>query len=229
LVADSGANASSPLLPLVEQAVAGGVRGVWLREKDAAPDDRRRLAAAVADLLHGVGGVLVASPGPGDEYADGFQLAGGDPVAPGGRQVDRGDRRDLVRPGAYGRSCHNRADLVAAAAEGCGWATLSPVFASPSKPGYGPALGPGALAVPPLPTWALGGVDAANAGACLWAGASGVAVMGAILASPHPQAAAAELVDVVAAAAQRRAEAGPEVGVARTEVVAAEPSGRAKA
>ncbi len=32
--------------------------------------------------------------------------------------------------------------------QGCTYATLSPVFASPSKPGYGPPLGPGVFALP---------------------------------------------------------------------------------
>ena len=62
--------------------------------------------------------------------------------------------------------------------------TLSPIFASASKPGYGPALGLERLAevaaVSPLPVIALGGIeDEGSVRACLDAGAAAVAVMGA--------------------------------------------------
>ena len=63
------------------------------------------------------------------------------------------------------------------------------------EPGYGPPLGPAALAGAPLPTWALGGVDAENAAKCLEFGAAGVAVMGAVLASPDPASAFARIQD----------------------------------
>jgi thiamine monophosphate synthase len=151
---------------------------VWLREKNLPPPDRRRLAAALADLLHGIGGVLISSPGPGREMADGIHLGASD-QAEGAR--------------VFGRSCHGAADLAEAAGEGCQWATLSPIFASISKPGYGPALGPGALSACPLPVWALGGVDAGNAADCLRAGASGVAVMGSVLGSADPAGEVARL------------------------------------
>jgi thiamine-phosphate pyrophosphorylase len=92
-----------------------------------------------------------------------------------------------------GRSCHSRAELDRAAAEGCRWATLSPIFVPTSKPGYGPALGAGAVAGAPLPVWALGGIGPDNAGDCLRAGASGVAVMGAILRAEDPADAVAAI------------------------------------
>jgi thiamine-phosphate pyrophosphorylase len=186
VVADSAETGGRPLVQVVSQAVLGGARAVWLRDKQAAPDARRQVAAELAELLHSAGGWLVASPGPGHESTDGCHLGAGDlwpePAgAPGG----------LAAP--VGRSCHNLPDLARAAAEGCEWATLSPIFASTSKPGYGPALGPAALAGAPLPTWALGGVDEANAAECVRAGAAGVAVMGAVMKAPDPAAAVARI------------------------------------
>ncbi len=47
----------------------------------------------------------------------------------------------------------------------------------------------------PLPIWALGGVDAGNAAECLESGATGVAVLGAVLRSPDPAAAFAKIQD----------------------------------
>ncbi|MDX1421679.1 MAG: thiamine phosphate synthase, partial [Kiloniellales bacterium] len=71
-------------------------------------------------------------------------------------------------------------------------ATQSPIFATASKPGYGPALGLAGLAeaaAAGLPVLALGGVTAERAPACLRAGAAGVAVMGAVMAARDPAAA----------------------------------------
>jgi len=48
------------------------------------------------------------------------------------------------------------------AGEGCDWMTVSPVWETASKPGYGPALGSAGLAalLPGAPAiYALGGVD----------------------------------------------------------------------
>ena len=179
VVADSSATRGWPLLPIVREAVAGGARGVWVREKDARPEDRVELIGEVSALLHQVGGVLVASPGPGSELADGVHWPSEGSPAGAGRSL----------PGWGGRSCHNRAELERAATEGFAWATLSPIFATASKPGYGPPLGLGLLGRPPLPTWALGGVNEANALACTRAGAAGVAIMGAVLGAERPRAA----------------------------------------
>jgi thiamine-phosphate diphosphorylase len=185
LVADSSATRGRPLAQVVGDAVAAGVRAVWLRERQAGQDRRRELAKLLAELLRSEGGVLLASPGPGAELADAVQLGRDDP-RPGG--------------GVTGRSCHTREELEQAAAEGCSWAMLSPIFPSASKPGYGPPLGTAALSAAPLPTWALGGVGEANASACIEAGAAGVAVMGAVLAAPQPGRAAKAILASVARA-----------------------------
>jgi thiamine monophosphate synthase len=180
VVADSAAAGGRPLAEVVAAAVSGGARAVWLRDKEAAPEARRLLAAQLAGILHGAGGLLIASPGPGSEMADGTQRGAASPGLEG-------------LQGATGRSCHSLSELENAAAEGYRWATLSPIFATGSKPGYGPALGTAALACPPLPTWALGGVNEGNAPGCVRAGAAGVAVMGAVMKAKDPGATVAAL------------------------------------
>ncbi len=78
-----------------------------------------------------------------------------------------------------GVSCHSLDELKRAEAEGADYAYLSPIFDSPSKPGYGPVLGLGGLNAAAravrLPVIALGGVDASNEALCVEAGAAGVA------------------------------------------------------
>ena len=131
--------------------------------------------------------------------ADGVHLASTDPWP------------DAAVPAGLGigRSCHTIHDLVAAAERHAGWATYSPVFATASKPGYGPPLGidglaAGSRAVPALAVLALGGVDATTAGRCIAAGASGVAVMGAVMGATDPVAVVRALVVAVGRATPAR-------------------------
>ncbi len=106
--------------------------------------------------------------------------AGGSPVAA---------RQRLGAAAVIGQSAHNGAEIRAAARAGADYVTLSPIFVTVSKPGYGPALGLSLLAEPwPLPVLALGGIDETNSAACLRAGAAGVAVMGNAMRADNPQA-----------------------------------------
>lgn len=176
------------LLATVARAVEGGARTVLVRERGLARDARAMLCTEVMRLLTPVGGALLLAGDPelaAEVGAAGVHLGAGEPpVAPA-----------LGLP--FGRSCHDADELARAAEEGCGWATLSPVLPTPSKPGYGPALGLDGLArlaaVAGLPVLALGGLSAATVGACLDAGAAAVAVMGAVMRAPDPAAEAAAL------------------------------------
>jgi thiamine-phosphate diphosphorylase len=187
VVTDGVATGERRLVAVVAAALEGGARAVLLREKHLGRPARAALADELRVMLAAVGGLLLVASDPSIP-ADGVHLAAGD-AAP------------AATTALVGRSCHNRADVERAGAEGCDYATLSPIFASSSKPGYGPPLGPGALASLPVATWALGGVDATNAGACLAGGAAGVAVMGAIMRAVDPAAATAAIVDALAAVA----------------------------
>jgi thiamine-phosphate pyrophosphorylase len=178
--------ASRPLADVVAAVVQGGVRLVVLREKDL-PD---RELADLAVRLH-----AVVAP------ARGRLLLAGPVAGPDGQHLAAADPWPATPRGLIGRSCHDAGELARAAAEGADYATLSPVFASKSKPGYGPPLGmarlTGLCADAVVPVYALGGVDdPARAAACRQAGASGIAVMGAVMRSADPEALVAALVGV---------------------------------
>jgi thiamine-phosphate pyrophosphorylase len=175
LLTDRTQTRGRPLVDVVRAAVDGGATTVVLREKDLPLPDR----TALADALRSIVPTLLLA---GDEMiaADGVHLAATDPFPD-------------PRPRLVGRSCHTTAELAAAASEGCDYATISPVFASASKPGYGPALGVEVLRDAPLPIYALGGVDATNAVQCRAAGAAGVAVMGHVMRADDPAVAVKEL------------------------------------
>jgi thiamine-phosphate diphosphorylase len=172
VLTDGSQTGGRPLLDVLADAVEGGARSIVVREKHLPREERAALAGQVRELLTPLHGELIVASDPSIP-ADGVHLASADP-APAGSAV------------RFGRSCHSAADVGRAAAEGCSWVTLSPVFPTPSKPGYGPAIGPGALGGHPVEVWALGGVEPANAAGCLAAGASRVAVMGSVMRAPDP-------------------------------------------
>lgn len=197
--------AGHTLRSVVAAALGAGAGGVLLREKDLPPAARRRMAEHVRDLTAAHGAQLwVASDVAVAEAvgADGVHLAAADPWPT--------DAADAGRPGAdrrlrIGRSCHTTADLEAAQGEGADWATYSPVFVTESKPGYGPALGldglaAGCRAASGLPVIALGGIEPGRARACVEAGASGVALMGAVMRADDPAAVVRAVVDELAEA-----------------------------
>ena len=106
--------------------------------------------------------------------------------------------RQTLGPSALiGMSAHGMADVTNVRLAGADYVTLSPIFPTDSKPGYGPALGIGALraaAECDVPVLALGGVTADTAAACLAAGARGVAIMGEIMRADDPAAIVGDLV-----------------------------------
>ncbi|WP_083916085.1 thiamine phosphate synthase [Micromonospora lupini] len=196
--------ARRPLAEIVAAAVAGGVRAVLLREKDLPRAERAALAADLRPILAEAGGTLiVAGPDPLDGDAVHLPAAGPYP-APRCRLV--------------GRSCHDEAELLRLTRED--YATLSPVFPSRSKPGYGPPLRPDGLASlirrSPVPVLALGGVETPDrVTACVEAGAAGVAVLGAIMRATDPAEIVASLTSAYVKAVSSKP---PESGHGRTEV-----------
>lgn len=189
LVVTDRRQALRPLEEVAASCFAGGCRWLSLREKDLEPTDRltllRRLVALgdKSRATVSVHGDLDAAEKAG---AGGVHLpAGTSPAAA---------RLRLGPAALIGVSAHRAEEVARAAAEGADYVTLSPIFLSASKPGYGPALGLEALRrAAPLPVLALGGIDETNAASCLAAGAAGIAVMSRVMAARDPAAIMAAL------------------------------------
>ncbi len=103
-----------------------------------------------------------------------------------------------VISGTLSQSCHDAAALARAAAAGCDFAFLSPVFSPHSKPGDTRVpLGLEGLtklcAAAALPVLALGGIGPEHVAGCREAGAAGVACIGAIFGAADVAVAAAEM------------------------------------
>jgi len=195
LVISDRSQARRPLAAIFEAALAGGCRWFSLREKELPPDERGRLLGGLVELGHRCGAVVTA-------HADleAVVAAGADGVhLPGG--ADPATARARLPGALIGASAHSAAEAAALLRAGADYVTLSPIFATASKPGYGPALGLAGLAeaaaLAPGPVIALGGITAANAAACVEAGSLGVAVMGEVMRAADPRTCVAALVAAV--------------------------------
>ena len=184
------------LLKVAEAAFRGGARWLSLREKDLDPDAQLALLRDLAALgsrygatvtLHGTAETALAAG------ADGLHL-------PAGGQVEAARQR-LGPRALVGVSTHDAFELAAAAASGADYVTLSPVFTSASKPGYGPALGleglRSLLRAADCPVLALGGITRETLRGCIAAGAAGVAVMGPVMRASDPEALVKEMIGLL--------------------------------
>lgn len=168
----------------VSEAATGGAKAFLFREKYLDRRERLRLGSQIAESLEDDATLIVASDSDLAESvgATGVHLSNTDPPV---------DDDWLV-----GRSCHDASELAAFVDE-VDYVTLSPVYPSISKPGYGPGFGLGGFArlcsTFPRPVFALGGVRPGNAAEMMVAGAYGVAVAGAVMAADDPASVVAAL------------------------------------
>jgi len=168
---------------IAEAVGQAGGRWLLLRDKDLEPEGRRGVAARLAEISQHHGMLLSVSRDVAlaAEYGASVHLQSAAAVGAA--------RQHLGQGALVGVSAHGLDDVAAAAAAGADYVTLSPIFLTSSKPGYGPPLGVaaiGAAANLGISVIALGGVTADLVRPCLKAGAAGVAVMGEIMRSDQP-------------------------------------------
>jgi thiamine-phosphate pyrophosphorylase len=195
LVISDRSQARRPLTEIAAAAFAGGCRWFSLREKDLPADARRGLLAELVALARPYGASVIAHDDVDAVIATGaagVHLPGGsDPLA----------ARALLPNGLIGVSAHTPAEAAAMIAAGADYVTISPIFLTDSKPGYGPALGLDGLARAAAtvkgPVLALAGITPTNARACLEAGAAGIAVMGEVMRASDPEATVRALLGAV--------------------------------
>ena len=181
-------------LSLLPDLAAVGVDGFQVRAKGLPDRDLLALAQLVIAAVRPVGASVMVN-----DRVDVALAAGADGVHLGAEDLPVRAARRLAPDLLVGATCRDAASVARAAAEGASYAGFGPVFASASKPDLPPARGVAALrdATGALPIVAIGGIDPGGARAARAAGASGVAVLGAIWRHPDPVAAAKELVSIV--------------------------------
>jgi thiamine-phosphate pyrophosphorylase len=180
--------ADRPLTDIIAAALRGGGRWFLLREPDLPAADRLSLAASLAALCAPYGARLSVSADLAAAVpATGIHL----PQRMAQPETLATARAQLGTDALIGVSTHSRAEALTAQNAGADYVTLSPIFLTDSKPGYGPALGPDGFrsmtADLDIPAVALGGIAAETISSVRSAGAAGVAVMGGVMRADDPE------------------------------------------
>lgn len=187
--------AAGRLADHIPALAAGGVDIVQLRDRSLDPATLLAEARACADAAAAAGILFVVNDSPElarATGADGVHL-GQDDMAPAAARALLGPDRLI------GRSTRGGEILTRAAQEGADYASVGPIWETPTKPGRLPtgldpaaraARSPGARA---LPWFAIGGIDARRIGRVAAIGATRAVVVRAICDAADPGAAARDL------------------------------------
>jgi thiamine-phosphate pyrophosphorylase len=202
LVITDRRQAGRPLAEVVAAVCAAGCPWVSLREKDLSPDEQVALAQALLPIAreHNVRLTLHGDP----EIA---VTAGLDGVHLPARS-DVGANRAVLGSGFLGLSIHTPGEAAAIDADRVDYVIAGPVYASASKPGYGPVLGiaglAGIVALSPVPVFAIGGIEPATVADVMATGVAGIAVMGSVMRAADPGGAVRALLAALEAAQRPR-------------------------
>lgn len=177
------------LLSAIESALQGGIKAVQLREKDLSAAELLPLAQELRELTRRYDALLLLN-----DHIDLALAVQADGVHLGGHSQPTEIVRERIGTELLiGISTHSNADIISAAKQGADFVTFGPVYATPSKASFGPPQGLNALSeacrISPLPVFALGGISASRATEVRQTGASGIALISAIIANPDPRAA----------------------------------------
>lgn len=197
VITDRKQTGGRPLEEVVAASLQGGGRAFQLREKDLPAKDLYELAERLVQLTRRDGAALLINDRVDIALAldlDGVHLA---------RQSFPPDvaRRLLGSGKLIGASCHSLEEALEAEAGGADFVVLGPIFETPSKLPYGPPLGVEIIRKVrdkvSLPIFAIGGIRLQHVPRVLAAGADGVAVISAVMASPDPASATAGLLKAI--------------------------------
>jgi thiamine-phosphate pyrophosphorylase len=194
LITDRHQCENGDLVSSVECALRGGVRAVQLREKDLSTRERFELGLKLRDLTSRYNAKLLVNSDAALARAIG---ANGVHLPQDGLPADV-CRKILERGMLVGVSTHSVAEAMDAEERGADFVTYGPVCYTSSKAKYGPPVGLDSLrtvcGTVRLPVFALGGITMANMTEVVSAGASGVAMISAVLAATDIESAASEIV-----------------------------------
>ncbi len=180
------------LIWIVSDALAGGAQVNQLREKGLPDREFLRLAREVRILTAQARAIFVVNDRP-----DLARLAGADGVHLGQDDLSVRDARRILGPTALvGVSTHDAPQIERATLDGASYLGVGPVFASETKEFAdfaGLAFVAQAAETTTRPWFAIGGIGEHNVEQVLEAGATRIAVGGAITRAGRPRAVAAAL------------------------------------
>ena len=177
-----------------EQAFRGGVDALQIRERALEGRELLHFATELAGRARrGAEAAGRSARVLVNRRCDIALALGADGVHLGFDAIGAADARRLFPSGWVGVSAHSIEEVEGAERAGADYAQLAPIFDPRSKAAERPALGIERLrraAAGGLPVIAQGGATPERCGELVDVGAAGVAVTGALLASPDPEATA---------------------------------------
>lgn len=193
LVTDRVLSCGRPLEKIVRQSVAAGVTAVQLREKDATTRQFLEQAFALGKVASELGIPFIINDRVDIALAcqaRGIHLGQSDMQCALARRIVG---KDMI----IGVSVSTVGQAVEAQADGADYLGVGPLFATSTKADALPATGLGVLSTirraVHIPLVGIGGINYKNAGDVVRAGADGIAVVSAVIASADPGAAARAL------------------------------------
>ena len=208
VIVDRAAAGSRDLAELAAAAIRGGADVIQLRDKTASDEALLREAKRLLRVTRAAGVPLIVNDRP--EVA---QAVGADGVHLGQDDLGLAAARALLGPNTIlGKSTHSLEQAMAAEAEGADYIGCGPIFATPTKPGYGNvglALIGRVIERVSVPVVCIGGIDERTLPRVLAAGAERAAVVRAVCGAPDPESAARALKERLRQAS--RANAAPPV------------------
>lgn len=199
LVYDPSTVTSMNVYDTIDAVVAGGITALQLRWKTGTDREIVELAKRIGPRLREAGIPFVIN-----DRIDLALAAGADGIHLGVDDLPLDAARQLGGPGFIIGFSPETDEQIVLASESASYLGIGPFFATQTKLDAGDALGATEFArrrsLTGLPVVAIGGISASNAGDVLAAGADGVAVASAILASDDPGAATRALREATAGA-----------------------------
>lgn len=197
LVTDSKLSRGRSHLQVVEAGLRGGVTVVQYREKDAGTRQMVDEALELRDLCRARGVAFIVN-----DRVDVALAVDADGVHVGQDDMPASRARALIGPEkTLGVSVENVEQALAAIRDGADYLGAGAIFATASKTDVGEPIGIAHLAdiarISTVPVVGIGGIGATNALAVIRAGASGIAVISAIVSADDVEQAARQLRRIV--------------------------------
>ncbi len=197
LITDGTGSSPSDLITKVDEALAGGIRAVQLREKGLGGAKLLTLARQMRELTARYNAKLLIN-----DRVDIALLSEADGVHLGhGSMPPDAARRLLGTQRLIGVSTHTLSEAREAEANGADFIVFGPVYYTASKAAYGPPAGAQALketaTAIKIPVYGLGGINIENIQEAVDTGCAGVALISAILSAPEVRKSAGALVEAL--------------------------------
>ena len=182
---------------IARQAALGGADVIQLRDKTCSMLELLRTARDLRSIIWKSGTLFIVN-----DRLDVAMASGADGVHFGQDDMRVSTARQLAPPGfIIGVSVGTTGEAVEAERDGADYLAISPTFSTASKDDAGPGRGLDRLreirGVVSIPVIAIGGINRENVMDVIVAGADGIAVISAVVASPDITVAARELRDFV--------------------------------